>query len=525
MIHEELEKRPDLRLKLMQQSGIKGIKHENIIPIETGSRGYCYIIKNTAQGDILCKIDDETGAKKFPARYKGVNLKRQEESTRFQQSLAEANYPDTTAPYVFEMPDGQLITNIESRLTNYEMPKDLVGKQMFFMEKVKGKHLDPKPEYKQPWEKFYMKLYEGNRIEQMMGSVANMHDLGESFDPSNISAYLVFDIPEYKQAMHKLSSAIGKKVEDIDKTKNFHIKATPFADRVIPHRNNLIQDCKSILKNAGIAVVPSNEPEKEILSIQLGVCQYLKEKYGIETDLKKLDQIRYKNEEVSQKDILLVQKALFLQTLQNSLDTKAFRNILGHISTMEKEWSEISSLPNTFTHNDVHPMNFMFSEDGKKTYMIDFAKSGYNKRIMDLGFVITTNNNPSEEAIKAMINGYRLKGNGHISEKELERLYDVWKAVEITALTRELEDINYIMATKDYSLVKTSFDVKEHSEKLDKLAVQSSNNQVPRIFKDSQNELLDGLDLQDKRPVNFSYRNANRLARNTRSTSLSNFTL
>ena len=88
MINQDLEKNPSLKLEIMKIAGFNNIKLENIIPIETGSRSYCYLIKNTEVGDVFCKIDDEIGSINFPLRLKEQTFKRQKEVLEFQQDFA-----------------------------------------------------------------------------------------------------------------------------------------------------------------------------------------------------------------------------------------------------------------------------------------------------------------------------------------------------------------------------------------------------------------------------------------------------
>lgn len=144
MIHKELESNPTLKLELVKLSGIPGIKAENILALETGSRGYCFLVKDTVRGDIFCKIDDEIGNIKFPVRYQTDNLKRQEESLHFQNIITNANHPTVTAPIVLGTPDGQILKSIDSKINGHIVPKDLVGKKISFMEMVKGKHFETK---------------------------------------------------------------------------------------------------------------------------------------------------------------------------------------------------------------------------------------------------------------------------------------------------------------------------------------------------------------------------------------------
>jgi len=469
MIDEELTKNPQLLLKLMQLSKIKNIEYKNIESIPMGTRSFCFLIKNTEKGKIFVKINAETDSFTFSLRFRESLQIRGKQISEFIEAFNKKQNNDIFIPKEYTT------TIIPEKINDLNIPKNLVGKTIEFSEFINAKHLETDRKYKQ-YNVFCMNFYHTKDVERIFCAIAQFHKFSKEYikNKKNIEPYFKLKIEKYDNLVQKMNKLL------------FTLEDNNLNGNLIKALNNFIGNLsKNITSNL----------DDEIQRLY----QELRTKYSFlkNSSFENFDKILFeRRNELNKKDTLSGKKLVLLQSIKNlENDSQILGDILEKILNFKEKAKQIANLPELFTHNDVHALNVMLSPDKEKIYLIDFDKAGHNKRIFDMGSVLIINPEPYEKVIKALLNGYRIIGNGHLSLNELKYVYDAWILARMLHFVEDLEDIKNAVMNKNFSFMKKVFNLQAYKKEFEKLEKLSQNNKLPKLLEETQSELYNALHL------------------------------
>lgn len=467
-----LENNKDVLLSILNLSGIKNIKLENIKSIELGGRSFCFLCKNTEKGNLFIKIDMDLDAFSFIETYRETEMLRKE---RVNEIIIDYSNVCDNVPKIFN------IFKIPTFIDDLKMPNYLIGKTISFSEFVSGHSLNPKFEITTNYQRFCMKYYSLKNIENMLYEVSKFHSFcNKNKYLDNVNPFFQLLIEDYKTLKEKLDK-ININIEPIF-CDNFFINIKKEIEVIFLEFEH----------NMG-----SNKIDEDLVEVKLKYFTYLKTLYKnlVNFNLENIDLSLYNNSSIiSLDDFNIGKKIIYLESLINIYTQKnVLLDIIKTLNEIKDIIPELMSLPEAITHNDVHPLNFIESET-KKLYLIDFDRCGKNKRICDIGLTLITNN-PDREVIYSMINGYR-KYNSltfkDLTPQEMKHVYNFYILCYLTSFVRQLTELNL----KNIKNIKHVINPNKVFTKIKEFKELSNNNILPEILKDIIQTNLDGLNLE-----------------------------
>ncbi|HSQ97131.1 MAG TPA: phosphotransferase [Rickettsiales bacterium] len=329
------------------------------------------------------------------------------------------------------------------------------------------------------YDKFCMKYYKKSDIESMFSEVAKFHNFFQKKEISGRQPFFQLIAEDYITLTEKL---IRNSIIPEFLNFNFDKYFTLLNQNILELYSNITG-----FKNVEISKIDKNE----LINIKTKYLKSILSKYDIKNfDINKFDVSIYNNTgNISEDDIFLGRKIILLESLLNINDQKEiFKSILNYLVKLKDKIPEILSLPETITHNDIHPLNFLKGENWQ-IFLVDFDRAGKNKRICDLGLTFTTNNIEDESILYSIIAGYRKYNT--ITHKELKLIYDFYILSYLTSIVREIDEMKF----ENFRTIKHIFDPKKWFEKIKKFETLSLHNNLPSILDDVIETGLDGLDL------------------------------
>lgn len=355
---------------------------------------------------------------------------------------------------------------------------------------INGKSFETFLENPTEYEKFCMKYYRRVDIESMFSEVAKFHNFFQKRPIEEKEPFFQLVVENFNALVNKLKqSYITLEKDKFDTNKYFSF----IEEEILNLYYSITGEKDTKIEEINIDI---------LTAIKSKYLKYILSKYKIDTfDINKFDFSVYNSTNIiSEDDLFFARKIILFESFLNILNQKEiFNSILNNIEKIKDKIPEILSLPETITHNDVHPLNFLSGEDGK-VFLVDFDRGGKNKRVCDLGLTFTTNNIEDEDVLYSIISGYRK--NNFISHKELNLVYDFYILSYLTSIVREIEELR----ATNFRIAKHIFEPKKWMTKIQKFEKMSEENNLPRVLDDIVETGLDALDLATDKTKTFQTR-------------------
>ena len=467
MIDQDIHNDTTLKMALMNFSGIGGIKLENIEEVSRGNSASVFIIRGTDEGDIVCKIDrtrkyiDQGSESRLQK-----NLIKQEQILEFQEALYK-NYESGKEPRVpkpIPFKNGDPFGIIPDNINGTPIPDSLVGRQITFMEYIKNKEIKMKEEKHRPKgrprfykEHSYLHNYPPVLVEKILSSVSHLHKHGKEYIKENrFHSYSGDKLPSHKELLDKFNN-LGININSPDVDKQIQSWAKKVRDRI---RNNMKLDMMEVFLYCNA--------KKDYGHVNVGTDEFLNE---------------LKREKLVDDNVIIAgYKLLVADRVKELMEIPNIGKLLHESYMAVKDYiDKVRALPESITHNDLHPGNLLQTLDNKFA-IIDLDGASKNRRINDLMSILTLS--ADDKTQKALLNGYN--SVDRVSSDEFHMMY---KANIIWELNRFADVILLI----NYYVNKISAHVKDSGMEKDKL-------------KDIEKKILDIDDTYLKLPLSFNER-------------------
>lgn len=467
---------------MLKLSGLcNNILVKDIQAVELGGRSYCWICRNSSMGGLFIKIDMDMEAFSFIPKFRKSDQKRKKQIEEYLHiySLNSTQVVKTLAKIV-----------IPSFIDEIKIPGYLVGKVIYFQELILGK--EPKTFLNNPtlFQKHCVKYHPPQTIEKMSEAVSNFHVFSQKNNEVilNIEPFFQLLTLDYALLQKKLLS-VSIRIEGEFLTKSLQQLNISYFKQA---RELFLEIDPFINMNNN-----ENHLTNNLLFIKNKFIKHIFNKYEIKTfDINFFDKSLYEiTNFISEADLLLGRKIIFLESICNAiLQKNLIEKLCNILNELKEKIPEILKLPEVITYNDIHPLNFLFSQNTSNMYLVDFDRAGKNKRICDIGYTLITNN-PDENVIYSIMRGYGKNGN-NIQRNELRLIYDLYSLVYLTSFVREIHNLKL----KNIETIKHIFRPDKYYDKINNFLILSKNNRLLDILDKIIEQDLDALDLaSDKR--------------------------
>lgn len=433
---EEFDITEDVLKSILSQLKLDFEDIRDVIFIDIGMRACNAIIKMFNDSEFFLKINCGNKLFSFEKKYNKYNNIRLKQIVKFLNKFRT---------YLTVNTIGLLVPKIYKHITfnSYIYRKHkLYGVNVFLMEKLKAKHFKTKKKNLTIINKHRIEFYSKNNINKLIGSVANFHLYNENYN--NVQIYPFFKLNIFNTEQFKF---FYKKLF-------FVVKNNCYLERSI---KCVIKEYLTII-NSVLKIkikIYDNFNFKQLNDLKNTIINIAWTYYSVKLDYNKLDEDIYIYRNLFDIKFLTISKYFFiLSSMFNVLNNK-FKVIYIFGRLKEINIERISKLPEIICHNDIHFLNVM--EDKDLLYLIDFDKTGLNKRIYDLGLIFVKNT-PTKNNIEYVIDSY-IKAGGTITYDEAELVYDLFSLISITNFLKEYNDLFGILCNS-YLDIKAKYKVK-----------------------------------------------------------------